>query len=405
VPFDVRLVVSASASLLRDRTLCLIDRSGCGGWPALLTAVLQSAKPHIVLFAGRDEMQHAAGIPLERLPAQSLIDALCPPRAADRVAARIASAARKAEGLPGRFAELLWGAPGPGVPGLPGRRPLRAAEQPAVYGPGGEAPGVSAPRRLAVCPARELADLRRRMEGTLPEVELRGYASAVRTLQQVVGALARRRDWPGAAQGGLALARSLLKRGKPREAQTVIGRSADHARAAGDDRLLFDAAVLAGSAGIELARLDEAEHLLRAAIAAAPGVDAAAHPYARLTLARCLFWLGRYDEAAAMLAAGGSPASRNGPRPREGRTSEIEARVAVAEACIAVGRRDLSHAVGLATEALDAAQRLENPAFVSCAAYGAAFAHLAVGDAAAVDRDVTVCVRAARAARDTLSAL
>jgi len=69
---------------------------------------------------------------------------------------------------------------------------------------------------------------------------------------------------------------------------------------------------------------------------------------------------------------------------------------------IAVGRRDMERAVGSAADTADRARRLGDAALVAEAAASMAFAHLAVGDLDAVDRDVAGCLTAARAARDPL---
>jgi DNA-binding NtrC family response regulator len=395
VPLDVRLASSAVAALLRGRSLCLIDRSGgAAGWEALLAAVVGAAKPHILLFAGREEVPRTAGAALEPLAAETLIAAVRPRALANGVAGRIGCAALKADGRPGRFVRLLWGI-GTSHPEAGGRATLRVAEQPESYGNAATAASAVPARESAAWPAPgELAGLRRRMEAAVRTVENGSHARGTRTLRQVVGALARRRDWPSAAQGGLALAESLLRRGKAREAQTVIAQSGEQARAARDERLLFEAAVLAGRACTDLGRLDEAENLLRAAIASGDALLGSAPVHARLAFARCLFWLGRYDEAAAVVAV-----------RENGRSAATDPMLIVASACVAVGRRDLPRAVALATDALGQAERLGNPARVSSAAYSAALAHLAVGDAPAVERDVAICIRAARAARDPLRAL
>jgi hypothetical protein len=73
---------------------------------------------------------------------------------------------------------------------------------------------------------------------------------------------------------------------------------------AGSDRLLIDIATLAGDAWVSLARLDEAERVLAAALAAAKATgDCAQSAGASLSLARCLFWRGHYADAQALLAA------------------------------------------------------------------------------------------------------
>ena len=58
-------------------------------------------------------------------------------------------------------------------------------------------------------------------------------APGIRQLRQAVGGLARRGAWSDAAGGALALAGSLLRRGRTRDAQTVIAEGRDYASRAG----------------------------------------------------------------------------------------------------------------------------------------------------------------------------
>src|SRR5204863_7761703 len=71
---------------------------------------------------------------------------------------------------------------------------------------------------------------------------------------------------------------------------------------------------------------------------------------------------------------------------------------------IAVGSHRFDRAISIAAEALDRARRSDDVALVAEAAKRAAFAHLAVGDLAAVERAAAESIAAARAVRAPLVA-
>jgi DNA-binding NtrC family response regulator/tetratricopeptide (TPR) repeat protein len=241
----------------------------------------------------------------------------------------------------------------------------------------------------------ELAALRRRLDSSARDLARGRHASGGRHVRALVSALARRRDWHHAANGSLTLARSLLKRGRPAEAQTTIAGAAEYAREARDTLCSVDAAVLAGVAWIDLARLDEAENALTAATAAAQSVaDPRRLAVARLALARCLFWRGRYSEAYDTLT---SIAVIEDP--------PIEIDVAAALSRVALGRGDLHAAVSGAARAASLGERSGDAASQARARHACALAYLSVGDRVAVEREVELCLHAARAARDPLRAI
>ena len=194
----------------------------------------------------------------------------------------------------------------------------------------------------------ELAALRRRLEGATRQLDAGRHAPGDRMLRSVIGGLARRHDWPHALAGAIALAGSLLKRGRPQDARAVLADAKDYATRAGQDAAVIDVAILTGVAWTDLARLDEAEGVLQAALAASRSSDTPVRlERARLALARCLFWRGRYAEAATLLASMETPSARR-------RATAVA--VAAASSRIAIGQRDLGGAVASATEALEIAE-------------------------------------------------
>jgi DNA-binding NtrC family response regulator len=392
VPLDV------CSRLLRGRRLFLIATQASTGWRNLLDASLRSPRAHVLLFAGVEEVPRVDGIALERMPIQALMSAVRPVRLPPDVARQVRRAAEQADGLPGRFVRLLWRQ---GASISYGARPLsrpsaRAAEQAVVYGvdePSIDAGPVRSPASGAWPAPGELAALRRRMEAACRLLKSGRHEPGERALRQAIGALARRGDWAQAGAGALALASCQLKRGRPRDAQAVLEEAKEYWGRGTVDGPLVETATLVGATWIDLARLDEAESVLGAAFAACrAGGHGSAAAGVGLTLARCLFWRGRYAEADQTLASVADAST----------TDTIAVRAGVMTSRIAVGRRDLVRAVGGAVEAVDRARGSGEAELVAEAAAGAAFAHLAVGDLDATERRVADCLAAAHTARNPL---
>jgi DNA-binding NtrC family response regulator len=149
---------------------------------------------------------------------------------------------------------------------------------------------------------------------------------------------------------------------------------------------------LSGHAAIDELRLSDAEILLRTALLSAEGCgDEEEQGEARLALARCLFWRGRYHEAASLTDA----------RADEGRRPDWRVRARIERSRAAVGEGDLVQAVKAATEALALAESTAE-GLVGDAALALAFAHLSVGDYLAVEHDVALAMARARADREPL---
>jgi DNA-binding NtrC family response regulator/tetratricopeptide (TPR) repeat protein len=392
VPVSARLF-STFASLLTKRSLVLIDESGQGlGWGALLQAALRSLRPQILLFVGREETPSVDAVRLEPLGVEALASSVCP-AVAGLDQGRVRRVADRSEGWPGRFARMLW-RQDCGLDSLP-RRLLRASEQPAAYEiEPAASTGTSVHSDLLV--AADLVMHRRRLESAVRAVGAGRHAPGERALRQTIGALSRRKDWVHAGEGQLALGSLLVRRGRLREAQATLETAADYWGRAGAHGRLVDVAVQRGVALIELARLDEAETVLSAAIATArPARDGAQRLQATTALARVLFWRGRYEEAAAALQSIG----------RIDAEKKLPIAALALASRIAVGSRSLDIAVSRANEAADCARQTGDPRQIVEAAYASAFAHLAVGDLKATEHDVRLCVGAARAAHEPLSGL
>jgi len=404
VPIASRLIATRYAGVCRGRSLFIVhDCQSASGWSAFLKAALTSAQAHVLLLVGVDEARGIDGISLDRLGVDALVAAIRPAVEHDARIARMARrAARHAHGIPGRFVRLLW----PDMAVDDGGRLLRrgsaslAAEGKATYG--GQDDGclasVEEPARPSVpCswPAPgELAAARRRIEAARAQLAAGRHAPGIRQLRQAVGTLARRADWSQAAEGALSLGSALLRRGRVLDAQSVLDEAQGYASRVGGEHLLIDAATLSGDAWVDLARLGEAERVLAAAVAAARATgDPKRCAAASMSLARCLFWRGRYADAQAAL-----------PRPDD-IPSELALRHVRVSACLAVGLRDLPTAMAAIAEAKQRNHGRADAGTTAAIASAAAFVHLAVGDLDAVDRDAIEAIAAARAAHDPLRAL
>ncbi len=187
-----------------------------------------------------------------------------------------------------------------------------------------------------------------------------------------------------------------MRRGRVRETHQTLSEAKEYSRRAGDDNAIADIAILSGVAWTEQGRLDEAEGLLGASFAAATSNgDPVRTASSRLALARCLFWGARFDESIDMLE----------PLDAADANAAISVRRLVGLSRAQVGRRDVEAALGYAVAASETAERSGDSSLLAQATCGLAFAHLAVGDKAAVERDVSASIRAARRARDPLRAL
>ena len=409
IPLSLSVDRPAVRDLIQRRSLFLIAqrieseraRSGLIEW------ALHSPKPHVLLVAEAASAAAASGLRLERLDAQALRGALVPSELSPADRRRVAHAARRARGLPGRFSALLWGdtspaeyvfgekRSGPGDGRSSGASLAIAAERRRTYGD--ETPEDSTPVETGSWPAPgELSALRRKMDRGVAELAAGRHAPGERALRSVTAGLARRRDWRYAMAGAVALSSSLLRRGRAREAQQALEEASEYGRKGGHDRELIDVAILAGTAWLDLGRLDEAESVLSAAVTAAESAgDPGRTGSSRLGLARCLFWRGRYEDAYRMLS--GIESSEVSPG--------IAVRHGVACSRVAIGRNDLETAMARAASALEAAERTRDPSLLAIAGCGMALAHLAIGDRSAVERDVAASIVAARSARDPLRAL
>ena len=399
IPVAASLISSCQAQMWEGRSLFVIADSALEGvWQAFLNASLKDPQRHVLLLVGEREQRHIAGAAVGRMSIDAMTSAVRPQVLDRRLAQRVRRAAERAEGLPGRFARLLW----PDWitthrPRAPVIRPSasRVAEQQAVYGRPDSADEVfNAPLVACTWPAPgELAVLRRRIASAIDDVERGRHAQGIRQLRQVVGSLARRGAWIDACRGAHALSAALLRRGRCRDALATVADGRDYATRAGDEPALVEFAIVDGNARIDLGRFDEAESVLGTALVVAralrePDREAAVS----FALARASYWRGAYADAETLLEPeSGSPRLRI-------RRSLLTSRIAAAQG-------DPGRAMSIATAAVGAANEDGDPATRASAAWVMALVHFAVGDLAAVERDLSEALSLARAARDPQRAI
>jgi len=110
VPVASHLIRRHLRTVLHGRSVALFIRSKCAnGWSAVLWLSLMSHKPHIAVFVGSHSPRGVAHITLSRMSAKTLELSVVPDRGLVQFKKQIATAARRAKGLPGRFEALMWG--------------------------------------------------------------------------------------------------------------------------------------------------------------------------------------------------------------------------------------------------------------------------------------------------------
>jgi tetratricopeptide (TPR) repeat protein len=391
VPVRVDLLDDTIAPLLRGRTLLIVARDQVdAGWSTLLTAALETPKPHMVLFAGACAVSGVHTVSLGRVSAEALVSWVRPSPRTAAASRRVQAAARRAQGLPDRFERLLWSVdPSRTDRAISGA--FRVAEQEAVYAPAGEPAPTASVRPVASrgWPAPgELVRLRRQLVAAGEQLARGRHVKGEREARHAMAALARRGDWVHAAKGALVLAEALAERGHSAAAESAARDARAWAAQAREPHLLHATALLLGRVLTDMGRLAEAASILEIVVAAAASVGSPARIRATLALARCLYWQGRTDEAwQRVRSVSGDDLSR----PDAIRLCTTRARIA-----IACGRH--VEAIAESARARDDARGAADSRLLAAACYANALAQLAAGDATQAAAAAVDAVRAARAA-------
>jgi DNA-binding NtrC family response regulator len=398
IPIAAQFVTSVHENIWRGRSLFIINENPrAAPLEALLRGSLCAPPPHVMVLTSREELRGCDSIPMERIDIGRLVAAIEPSVSEKRMHEQVRRLAIDARGLVGRFVAAIWSEgklerarPRPSAAG-------RVAEPIAAFGlPDTLEPPAAESDSTANWPTPgELTTLRRRVDNAANDLEGGRHARGMRQLRHAMAGLARRGDWITARRAAISLASALLTRGRPEDALKVLDAARRFAESCNGDRGLMDVALVGGEARVDLARLDEAESVLGAALAVARNLgDATAVAAARIALARCVFWRGRYAEAAAVLAE---------VREAADWPAALRVRWTLVGARIAVGRADFSTAMSLVGQAADLAGI--NAPLCAAVRSCAAFVHLAVGDLDGVDRETAAAISAARAAHHPLSAI
>ena len=253
--------------------------------------------------------------------------------------AELLDAVRLADGRPGAFLEHL---------GSREYEPIRSAtllvhEMPQRYGASSS----------AVATGENPIDQRRTdalVERTITRADAlvrRGrHVSAKRLLSRATRVLGGRGLLDASAETSVHLGFLSLDRGLLAEAAAVF----DYARqTAPASRAAAGAAIGLGLVRIDQGRLVEAEGILRTAMVAAGNGERSLRLQAACALGRCLYWMGRFDEARLVLDD--VPTSERAPDTV--RVMTIRARIELAEGLITAAVRSARGAVDLATELHD----------------------------------------------------
>jgi hypothetical protein len=186
IPMAVDLLNAPLAAVFDGRSVFLIDDERGAGLRVLVDVALRSQRPHVLIQTSTED-EH--GLPNIRLP-------------------RLAGAERMRFNVRRRTVPVI----------------SRAAEHAPVY-------GAAAPASPIPWPVPgEVVALRRQIEDGMRCLDEGRHAPGERDLRQAIGALTRRGEWAGAAEGSLALGASLLKRGRPRDAKAVIDAARESCR-------------------------------------------------------------------------------------------------------------------------------------------------------------------------------
>lgn len=394
VPVCAAALTDHSRPLLSGRSTMLLARHDpASAWKTWLDLSLRSRRRHLLVCAAADDCRGMTPVVLERFSAEALVQSVVPSVLPEPLHRRVLAAAHDARGLPGAFAERLWGlstdeAPRSGSPAT------RAAEPSVEYGaPRGREPVRAREREWPA--SADLLECRERVRRACADLLAGKFAAGERHLRQGLGQLERRRDWRLAAEGTIVLAEALLRRGRVKDAGAALAAARGHAYAADDSALLLRAAIGSGRQAVDQLLLDDAEAVLVAALATARGLgDTDAQRTVALELARCYVWRGRFDDAQQVLR----------PFHGDGARDAASIAVAVLGSRVALGEGHLPDAVALAARAVAAAEG-QPPAIGAVAWSALALTHLAVGDADAVARDCREASAAVRRAHDPLRAL
>lgn len=405
VPVDVRVLRHARLQELQGRTLMVLAGADAeSGWRRLLQASMAGSRPHIACFCGERVVPRVHTIGTTKPDAAALVASVIPASIASRHRRRIATAARRARGSAGRFAQVLFGGHERHVSVAERRRVPReagrAAEEAAVQVLGSpqetRCPSVNDARRRWPAPG-EVMRLRSQAAQVSALLSAGRYDPGERLARQVMHALARRSEWADAVGVSLHLARALRRRGLSVRALGVVDLAREWEADAGSLDTTLSLAILRADLLVDQGGLAAASAILELALAAAVSADHPSKTACVVALARCLHWQGRDADAWQRLSLADA-ADDTG-------SSASTVRRWICQSAVATGCGRVADAVALAARARDQAAALGDEAVMAEALTRCAEVQLAVGDPAQASSVVGQALPYARRAHAPVLAL
>ena len=330
------------AATLLDRHVCVLagEEPGEGSAVAEVLTRLGAASPrrHVVLSFGRTTPNRPA-VQVERMGIVALMEMVFLDADYGPTPAELFDAARRSGGRPGQFLSCL----GASEPAESRSLSMSVHESTGPYEVAVHTQGPAITLRAKRQAAGVLSRAPERSEAL---ARAGRHAAAKRLLQRAIHVLSARGEGMHAARCAIRLGWLSIERAQLAAAVD----SFDRARALSpDSRTGIRAGIGTGVAWTDEGRLADGEAALRAAMIAAQRLeDTTLSAQAVTWLARCLFWQGRYDEAAAVLR--GVAETKISARDRACVLLTL-ARVHVAEEATATAVRTARLAVECATEA------------------------------------------------------
>ena len=346
IPIDATLLDGrpSFAELTASRHVCVLadEQQASGHSVRMVMGRLgfESTRRHVLLIFARPQSDPPhRWIPIERMgvTAMSAMIFLDPEQGPNP--AELLDALRLADGRPGVVLEHL---------GSKEYEPLRSApllvhEMPQRYGVSGS---VAAVGENSINQRRTDALVERTITRA-DALVLRGrHLSAMRLLSRATRVLGGRGLRDAAAEASVHLGFLSLDRGLLTDAAAVFEQARQTVPVG---RAATGAAIGLGLVRVDQGRLVEAEAILRTAMVAAGTDERRMRLQAACALGRCLYWMGRFDEARLMLDD--APAIERAPDTV--RLMTIRARIDLADGLITAAVRSARGAVDLASELHD----------------------------------------------------
>ncbi len=347
VPIDAGLL-ECHPSLVEtaaNRHVCVLadQRQAAGSCVRMLMTRLgfESARRHALLvFARPPSDQPRRWIAIERMGVTAMSAMIFVDHELGPTPAEILNAARAADGRPGACLEHL---------GSKDYEPIRSPtllvhEMHQPY----EAITSSAPSSGQRSIVKRRTDaLLQKAAGRADALVLRGrHASASRLLSRATRLLLGRGARDAGAETAVQLGFLSLDRGLLADAAAAFERARDAAPAG---LAATRAAIGIGLVWIDQGRLVEAEAILRTTVLSSGNDERRLRLHGACALARCLYWMGRLDEAS--LALDGAPTL--GDVPETVRLRTMRARIELADGLVAAAVRSARSAVDLASHLRD----------------------------------------------------